>query len=149
VKTYSAKPEDIQRRWYIVDAEGLTLGRMATTIATVLRGKHKAIFTPHMDCGDYVIVINADKVVVTGNRMDEKMYYRHSGYPGGLTTESMRTVMQKNPERVITQAVQKMLPKTILSKDVMRKLKVYRGAEHPHTAQQPEVLTINNSGDRE
>jgi large subunit ribosomal protein L13 len=150
VKTYSAKPEDIQRRWYIVDAEGLTLGRMATTIATVLRGKHKAIYTPHMDCGDYVIVINADKIVVTGNRMEEKKYYHHSGYPGGLTTESMRTVMAKNPERVITQAVQKMLPKTILSKDVIRKLKVYRGAEHPHGAQQPEVLTItNNSGGRE
>jgi len=150
VKTYSAKPEDIQRRWYIVDAEGLTLGRMATTIATVLRGKHKAIYTPHMDCGDYVIVINADKIVVTGNRLEEKMYYHHSGYPGGLTTESMRTVMAKNPERVITQAVQKMLPKTILSNDVIRKLKVYRGAEHPHGAQQPEVLTItNNSGGRE
>jgi len=142
VKTYSAKPEDIVRRWYIVDAEGLTLGRMATTIASVLRGKNKAIFTPHMDCGDFVIVINADKIVVTGNRMDEKMYYRHSGYPGGLTTESMRTVMRKNPERVITQAVQKMLPKNLLSNTVIRKLKVYSGAEHPHGAQQPEVLEI-------
>ena len=142
MKTYSAKPEDIVRRWYIVDAEGLTLGRMATTIATVLRGKHKPIFTPHMDCGDFVIVINADKIVVTGNRLDEKKYYRHSGYPGGLTTESMRTVMAKNPERVITQAVQKMLPKNLLSKQVMRKLKVYSGAEHPHGAQQPEVLEI-------
>jgi large subunit ribosomal protein L13 len=142
VKTYSAKPEDIQRRWYIVDAEGLTLGRMATTIATVLRGKHKPIFTPHMDCGDFVIVINADKIVVTGNRMDEKMYYRHSGYPGGLTTESMRTVMAKNPKRVIEQAVQKMLPKNLLSKQIMRKLKVYSGTEHPHGAQQPEALAI-------
>jgi len=142
VKTYSAKPEDIQRRWYIVDAEGQTLGRISTTIASVLRGKHKAIFTPHMDCGDYVIVINADKIVVTGNRMDEKMYYRHSGYPGGLTTESMRTVMRKNPTRVITQAVQKMLPKNLLSNQVIRKLKVYSGTEHPHGAQQPEVLEI-------
>jgi large subunit ribosomal protein L13 len=149
VKTYSAKPEDIQRRWYIVDAEGQTLGRIATTIATVLRGKHKPMYTPHMDCGDYVIVINAAKVAVTGNRMEEKKYYHHSGYPGGLTTETMRAVMAKNPERVITQAVQKMLPKTILSKDVIRKLKVYRGAEHPHGAQQPEVLTINNSGNRD
>jgi len=142
VKTYSAKPEDIVRRWYIVDAEGKTLGRMATTIASVLRGKTKPIFTPHMDCGDYVIVINADKIVVTGNRMDEKMYYRHSGYPGGLTTESMRTVMRKNPTRVITQAVQKMLPKNLLSNTVIRKLKVYAGSEHPHGAQQPEVLEI-------
>jgi large subunit ribosomal protein L13 len=142
VKTYSAKPEDIVRRWYIVDADGLTLGRMATTIANVLRGKNKPIFTPHMDCGDFVIVINADKIVVTGNRLDEKKYYRHSGYPGGLTTESMRTVMAKNPERVITQAVQKMLPKNLLSKQVMRKLKVYSGTEHPHGAQQPEVLEI-------
>lgn len=142
MKTYSAKPEDIVRRWYVVDAEGKTLGRMATTIANVLRGKTKPIFTPHMDCGDFVIVINADKIVVSGNRMDEKMYYRHSGYPGGLTTESMRTVMRKNPERVITQAVQKMLPKNLLSKTIMRKLKVYSGAEHPHGAQQPEVLEI-------
>jgi large subunit ribosomal protein L13 len=142
VKTYTAKPDDIQRRWYIVDAEGKTLGRMATVIAGVLRGKGKPIFTPHMDCGDYIVVINADKVRVTGNRMDEKMYYHHSGYPGGLTTESMRTVMGKNPDRVIRQAVQKMLPKNTLSKTVMKKLKIYSGTEHPHTAQQPEVLII-------
>jgi large subunit ribosomal protein L13 len=142
VKTYSAKPEDIVRRWYIVDAEGQTLGRMATAIANVLRGKNKPIFTPHMDCGDYIIVINADKVGVTGNRMDEKMYHRHSGYPGGLTSETMRTVMGKNPDRVIRQAVQKMLPKTTLSKQIIKKLKVYSGTEHPHTAQQPEVLVI-------
>src|SRR5687767_4333981 len=110
---------------------------MATTIANVLRGKNKPIFTPHMDCGDFVIVINADKIVVTGNRMDEKMYYRHSGYPGGLTAENMRTVMRKNPERVIKQAVQKMLPKNLLSNQVIRKLKIYSGTEHPHGAQQP------------
>jgi large subunit ribosomal protein L13 len=142
VKTYTAKPEDIQRRWYIVDAEGKTLGRMATVIANILRGKNKPIFTPHMDCGDYIVVINADKVAVTGNRMDEKMYYHHSGYPGGLTTESMRTVMGKNPDRVIRQAVQKMLPKNTLSKQVLKKLKIYSGTEHPHGAQQPEVLVI-------
>lgn len=142
MKTYSAKAEDIQRRWYIVDAEGKSLGRMATQIATVLRGKHKAMFTPHMDCGDYVIVINAEKIGVTAKRLDEKMYYRHSGYPGGLTTESMRTVMAKRPERIISEAVRRMLPKNLLSKQVMRKLKVYAGSEHPHGAQMPEVLEI-------
>jgi len=142
VKTYSAKEGDIQRSWYVVDAEGKTLGRIATVIATVLRGKHKPMYTPNMDCGDFVIVINADKVAVTGNRMDEKMYHHHSGYPGGLTSQSMRTVMSKYPERVIQQAVQKMLPKTILSKSVIKKLKVYAGAEHPHAAQHPQVLEI-------
>jgi len=138
VKTYSAKADDIQRHWYVVDAEGLTLGRIATSIATVLRGKHKAIFTPHMDCGDYVIVVNAEKVAVTGNRMDKKMYYHHSGYPGGLKAENMRQVMQKRPDRVIRQAVQKMLPKNDLSRQILRKLKVYAGPEHPHGAQNPE-----------
>jgi large subunit ribosomal protein L13 len=138
VKTYSAKADDIQRHWYVVDAEGKTLGRIATNIATVLRGKHKAIFTPHMDCGDYVIVVNAEKVAVTGNRMDEKMYYHHSGYPGGLRAENMRQVIQKHPDRVIRQAVQKMLPKNDLSRQIIRKLKVYAGPEHPHSAQNPE-----------
>jgi len=138
VKTYSAKADDIQRHWYVVDAEGLTLGRIATSIATVLRGKHKAIFTPHMDCGDYVIVVNAEKVAVTGNRMDKKMYYHHSGYPGGLKAENMRQVMQKRPDRVIRQAVQKMLPKNDLSRQILRKLKIYAGPEHPHGAQNPE-----------
>lgn len=138
MKTYSAKADDIQRHWYVVDAEGLTLGRIATSIATVLRGKHKAIFTPHMDCGDYVIVVNAEKVAVTGNRMDKKMYYHHSGYPGGLKAENMRQVMQKRPDRVIRQAVQKMLPKNDLSRQILRKLKVYAGPEHPHGAQNPE-----------
>ena len=138
MKTYSAKADDIQRHWYVVDAEGLTLGRIATSIATVLRGKHKAIFTPHMDCGDYVIVVNAEKVAVTGNRMDKKMYYHHSGYPGGLKAENMRQVMQKRPDRVIRQAVQKMLPKNDLSRQILRKLKIYAGPEHPHGAQNPE-----------
>lgn len=138
MKTYSAKADDIQRNWYVVNAEGKTLGRIASSIATVLRGKHKAIFTPHMDCGDYVIVVNAEKVAVTGNRMDEKMYYRHSGYPGGLRAEKMRDVILKHPDRVIRQAVQKMLPKNDLSRTVIRKLKIYAGPEHPHSAQHPE-----------
>lgn len=142
MKTYSAKAEDIQRRWYIVDAEGKRLGRMATQIANVLRGKHKPMFTPHMDCGDYVIVINAEKLDISAKRLDEKMYHRHSGYPGGLTSESMRTVMAKRPERVVSEAVRRMLPKNLLSKQIMRKLKVYAGSEHPHGAQMPEVLEI-------
>ncbi len=142
MKTFSAKNEDIVRKWYIVDAEGKTLGRMATVIATTLRGKHKPEFTPHVDCGDFVIVINAEKVHVTGNRMDEKMYYRHSGYPGGLTSQTMRDVLQRQPERVVMQAVQKMLPKNALSRAVIKKLKVYAGTEHPHAAQKPDVLEL-------
>jgi large subunit ribosomal protein L13 len=143
MKTYSARHEDIVRKWYIVDAEGKTLGRMATVIATKLRGKHKPEFTPHVDCGDYVIVINAEKVHVTGNRMDEKMYYRHSGYPGGLTAQTMRDVLQRQPERVVKQAVQKMLPKNALSRAVIKKLKIYAGPEHPHAAQNPDVMELS------
>ncbi len=143
MKTYSAKEVEVIRKWYVVDAEGQTLGRMATVIATVLRGKNKPMFTPHVDCGDYVIVVNADKFQVTGKRMDEKMYYRHSGYPGGLKAESLRTVMKTKPEMAIMQAVRKMLPKNALSRQVIQKLKVYSGPEHPHAAQHPEVLEIS------
>ncbi|MBN1313257.1 MAG: 50S ribosomal protein L13 [Anaerolineae bacterium] len=140
MKTYSAKKEDIVRQWYVVDATDQTLGRMATQIATILRGKHKPIFTPHLDCGDYVIVINAEKIRVTGNKLDEKFYYRHSGYPGGLKSISLRDQLQRFPDRVITEAVRRMLPKNLLALQILKKLKVYAGPEHPHSAQNPEPL---------
>lgn len=142
VKTYSAKKEDIERQWFIVDATDQTLGRMATQIATILRGKHKPIFTPHIDTGDYVIVVNAEKIHVTGNRLDEKMYYRHSGYPGGLKTKSLREMLKDKPEYVISEAVRRMLPKNNLGRLMLKKLKVYEGPEHPHEAQQPVALEI-------
>ena len=140
MKTYSAKPGDIERSWYLVDADGQTLGRMASQIASILRGKHKPIFTPHMDCGDYVIVVNAEKVHVTGNRLDDKMYYRHSGYPGGLKQTSLREMLKTRPERVIEEAVRRMLPKNNLGRHMLKKLKVYAGPEHQHQAQNPEPL---------
>ena len=140
MKTYSAKPGDIERSWYVVDADGQTLGRMASQIATILRGKHKPIFTPHMDCGDYVVVVNAEKIHVTGNRLDNKMYYRHSGYPGGLKTTSLRVMLQTKPERVIEEAVRRMLPKNNLGRHMLKKLRVYAGPEHQHQAQNPEPL---------
>lgn len=140
MKTYSAKAEDIERKWFVVDAEGKTLGRMASRIATVLRGKHKPIFTPHVDCGDYVVVINAEKIHVTGKRMDEKRYYRHSGYPGGLKSRSLREMLATRPEVVISEAVRRMLPKSNLGRHMLKKLKVYAGPEHPHQAQNPEML---------
>lgn len=142
MKTYTAKPEDIEREWFLVDAEGKTLGRLAAEIAKVLRGKHKPIYTPHLDCGDYVIVVNADKVRVTGQKLDQKMYYRHSGYPGGLTSINLRDQLQKHPERVLEAAVRGMLPKNPLGRKMFRKLKVYAGDSHPHQAQQPKVLEI-------
>lgn len=140
LKTYSAKPDEIVRRWFVVDAADQTLGRLSTHIATILRGKHKPMFTPHMDCGDYVVVVNADRVRVTGNKLEEKMYYHHSGYPGGLRATSVRSQLVKHPERVIMTAVRRMLPKNLLAKKVIRKLKVYGGPEHPHAAQNPEEL---------
>ena len=140
MKTYSAKPGDIERSWYIVDADGQTLGRMASQIASILRGKHKPMFTPHMDCGDYVIVVNAEKVHVTGNRLDDKMYYRHSGYPGGLKQTPLREMLKTRPERVIEEAVRRMLPKNNLGRHMLKKLKVYAGPEHQHQAQNPESL---------
>ena len=144
MKTYSAKPEDIERKWYVVDATGLTLGRMASQIATILRGKHKPIFTPHMDVGDFVIVINAEKIHVTGNRLDDKLYYRHSQYPGGLRSKTLRQMLAQNPERVVELAVKRMLPKNSLGRTTFKKLRVYAGPEHPHEAQQPEPLELNN-----
>jgi large subunit ribosomal protein L13 len=140
VKTYSAKKEDIVRRWYVVDATDQTLGRMATQIANVLRGKTKPIYTPHLDCGDYVIVINAEKVRLTGHKLDEVFHHHHSGYPGGLTSISLRDQLRRHPDRVISEAVRRMLPKNLLSNEVLKKLKVYKGPEHPHTAQNPEPL---------
>jgi large subunit ribosomal protein L13 len=130
------------RRWYVVDATDQTLGRLATRLAVVLRGKHKPMFTPHLDCGDYVIVVNCEKIRVTGNKLDDKMYYRHSGYPGGLKETTLRVQLQKHPERVITDAVRRMLPKNLLSEQVILKLKVYAGPEHPHQAQNPEALAL-------
>ena len=141
-KTYSAKPSEIEHNWYVVDAEGKTLGRLATEIAKILRGKHKPIYTPHMDTGDFVIVINADKVRVTGKRLDQKFYYRHSGYIGGLKSVSLRRMLETHPERVIEHAVKGMLPKTRLGRQMYKKLKVYASPEHPHQAQQPKPLEL-------
>jgi len=142
VKTYTARAEDIEREWFLVNAEGKTLGRLASEIAQVLRGKHKPIYSPHLDCGDYVIVVNAEKVRVTGRKLDQKMYYRHTGYPGGIKSISLRNQLQKHPERVLEAAVRGMLPKNRLGRKTMRKLKVYAGDSHPHQAQQPKVLEL-------
>jgi len=138
IKTYSAKASELEPRWYVIDAEGQILGRLATRIAQILRGKHKPIFTPHLNSGDFVIVINAEKIRVTGKRLDQKMYYRHSQYPGGLKTESLRQVLgRKHSDRVIQHAVKGMLPHNRLGDDMMDRLKVYGGPKHPHQAQKP------------
>ncbi|MFP6826951.1 MAG: 50S ribosomal protein L13 [Pseudohongiellaceae bacterium] len=142
MKTYSAKPHEIDQKWLLVDAEGQTLGRMATAIATRLRGKHKPEYTPHIDTGDFVVVINADKVRVTGNKAKDKIYHSHSGFPGGLKSISFERLLGKAPERVIKQAVKGMLPRNSLGRAMFKKLKVYAGAEHPHTAQQPESVHL-------
>jgi len=142
VKTFSAKPEDIERKWFVVDAQGQTLGRLATRIASVLRGKHKPVYTPHLDCGDYVIVVNADKIHVTGQKLEQKTYYRHSGYPGGLRQVSLRRQLQVHPDRVIEAAVRGMLPHNRLGRKMFKKLKIYAGPTHPHEAQQPTALEL-------
>lgn len=142
MKTFVAKPESVKRDWYVVDAEGKTLGRIATEIARRLRGKHKAEYTPHVDTGDYIIVVNAEKVVVTGNKTQDKMYYAHSGFPGGLKSINFEKLQAKKPEMIIEKAVKGMLPKGPLGREMYRKLKVYAGAEHAHVAQQPQVLDI-------
>ena len=142
MKTYSAKPHEVDQKWLLVDAEGQTLGRMATAIATRLRGKHKAEYTPHVDTGDFVVVINADKVTVTGNKAKDKIYYSHSGFPGALKSISFEKLLGKAPERVIKLAVKGMLPRNSLGRAMFKKLKVYAGAEHPHTAQQPESVHL-------
>ena len=142
MKTYSAKPLELKQNWLIVDAEGQTLGRMATAIATRLRGKHKAEYTPHVDTGDYVVVINAEKVKVTGNKAKDKLYHSHSGYPGGLKSVPFENLIDKSPEKVIKLAVKGMLPRTPLGRTMFKKLKVYAGSEHPHGAQQPQALEL-------
>ena len=142
MKTYTARAEDMEREWFLVNAEGKTLGRLASEIAQVLRGKHKPIYTPHLDCGDFVIVVNAEKVRVTGRKLDQKMYYRHTGYPGGIKSISLRNQLQKHPERVLEAAVRGMLPKNRLGRKMFKKLKVYAGNSHPHQAQQPKALEL-------
>jgi large subunit ribosomal protein L13 len=138
MSTYVAKPAEVERSWFVVDASEFELGRLATRIATVLRGKHKPTFTPHVDTGDFVVVINADQVKLTGRKLDTKHYHRYSGYPGGLRSLDARSVRAEDPERVIRQAVKGMLPKNRLSRQVITKLKVYGGADHPHAAQKPQ-----------
>jgi large subunit ribosomal protein L13 len=140
--TVSAKPAEVRREWYVVDADGKTLGRLASEIARRLKGKHKPIFTPHVDTGDYIIVVNAGKVRVTGNKLKDKMYYRHTGYIGNMKSISLEKQLDKHPERVIETAVRGMLPRNPLGRAMMKKLRVFGGAEHPHTAQQPTPLEI-------
>lgn len=142
MKTFSAKPAEVTRDWYVVDAAGKTLGRIATEIAVRLRGKHKPCYTPHVDTGDYIIVINAEKVAVTGNKFTDKMYHRYTGYVGNLKSISFDKLQQQKPERIIEEAVKGMLPKNALGRQMYRKLKVYKGAQHAHGAQQPKVLEI-------
>ncbi|MDO8546496.1 MAG: 50S ribosomal protein L13 [Nitrospirales bacterium] len=141
-RTYSAKEADITRKWYVVDAEGKTLGRLATQVAIVLRGKHKPTFTPHVDTGDHVIVVNAEKIHLTGDKVRQKTYYRHSGYPGGLKSETVKDLLERKPYVIVERAIKGMLPKTKLGKQIGRKLNVYAGPTHPHKAQQPEALAV-------
>jgi large subunit ribosomal protein L13 len=142
MKTFSAKLSDIDRKWYVVDANGKVLGRLASEISMVLRGKHKPIFTPHMDTGDFVIVVNAEKVKLTGNKLKDKKYYSHTGYPGGLKETTAGKLLNEKPERVLISAVRGMLPKNRLGRQLIKKLKIYAGPEHPHTAQNPTVLNV-------
>ena len=142
MKTYSAKAESVERDWYVVDAAGKTLGRLATEVATRLRGKHKPEYTPHVDTGDYIVVVNAEKVTVTGNKAKNKIYYSATEYPGGIKDISFEKLLDKAPERVLQSAVKGMLPKGPLGREMFRKLKIYVGAEHPHTAQQPQTLEL-------
>jgi large subunit ribosomal protein L13 len=142
MRTYNAKPGEVERRWYVVDADGQTLGRLATRIADTLRGKDKAQYTPHVDTGDFVVVVNAEKVVVTGNKLDQKRYYRHSGYPGGLRSRTLREQLERRPTEVIRKAVKGMLPRNRLARQQINKLKIYAGPEHPHEAQAPQPLEV-------
>jgi large subunit ribosomal protein L13 len=143
VKTFSAKPSDLEKRWFLIDAEGLVLGRLASLIAVRLRGKHKPSYTPHMDCGDTIVVVNAAKVAITGNKRKDSIFYWHTGYPGGIKGKSQGEILAgKYPERVLQKAVERMIPRGPLGRRVMRNLKVYAGPEHPHTAQKPEPLAV-------
>jgi large subunit ribosomal protein L13 len=145
VRTYTPKPSDIQRVWYEIDADGAVLGRLASEVARVLRGKHKAMFAPHMDTGDHVIITNAAKVVMTADKAGKKLSYRHSGYPGGLKTRTYAELLDKRPEETVRKAIKGMLPKGALGSQMLRKLKVYAGPTHPHTAQQPKPLEVDHS----
>ncbi|MGI5161233.1 50S ribosomal protein L13 [Microbispora sp. CA-102843] len=142
MRTFSPKPNDVERQWYVIDATDVVLGRLASQVATLLRGKHKPIFAPHVDTGDFVIVINADKIALSGNKLEQKKAYRHSGYPGGLRSVSYGELMEKRPDRAVEKAVRGMLPKNALGRKMGKKLKVYAGAEHPHQAQQPVPFQI-------
>lgn len=142
MNSYMAKSGSVDQKWYLVDGEGKVFGRVASQVASILRGKNKPEFTPNVDTGDFVIVVNADKLVLTGNKLDQKMYYRHSGYPGGLKKTSYREMMQNKPELAFTEAVRRMLPKNTLGKKMLTKLRVYKGAEHGHAAQKPELLEL-------
>ena len=143
-RTWNAKPGEVARRWYVVDAEGQTLGRLATRVADTLRGKGKPEYTPHVDTGDFVVVVNAEKIRVTGNKLDQKLYYRHSGYPGGLRSRTLREQLDRRPTEVLRKAVKGMLPRNKLASAQIGKLKIYAGPEHPHSAQSPEPLTLEN-----
>jgi large subunit ribosomal protein L13 len=142
VKSYMARPLEVERRWYVVDAEGKTLGRLATEIAKVLRGKNKPQYTPHIDTGDFVVVVNAEKVVVTGRKAEQKVYRRHSGYPGGLKTTTYERMMERQPTEILRRAVKGMMPKSRLARQQLRKLKIYAGPEHPHAAQSPQEFEV-------
>ena len=142
MKTYSAKPLEVERKWYVIDAEGKTLGRLATVCANLLRGKTKPNYTPNVDTGDFVIVINAEKLVFTGKKLDQKIHYRHSGYPGGLKMTKYRDLMENKPEFALYEAVRRMLPKNKLGRKMLKKLRIYRGAEHDHAAQKPEAIEL-------
>ena len=146
MKSYMAKAETMERKWYIVDAEGMVLGRLASQVAAILRGKHKPIYTPHVDCGDHVIIINADKVVLTGKKLDEKLYRHHSSYPGGLKEVKYRDLMAKKPEFAVYEAIRCMMPKGPLGRQMLTKVRIYRGSEHKQAAQKPEVLVLKQSG---
>lgn len=141
-KTFMANAQNITRKWYVVDATDAVLGRIATEVASILRGKHKPTFTPHVDCGDYVIIVNAEKIALTGNKLEDKKYYRHSGYPGGLKVRNAKTMLEKQPTKVLEKAIRGMLPKNSLGENMYRKLFVYTGADHPHQAQKPEALNL-------
>lgn len=142
MKTYMAKGETVERKWYVVDASGMVLGRLASQVATILRGKHKPIYTPHVDTGDHVVVVNAEKIVLTGNKLDQKKYYHHTGYPGGLKETTYRVLINTKPEFVIHEAVRRMMPKGPLGRKMLKKLRVYSGSEHNHEAQMPETLKL-------
>ena len=143
MKTFSAKPADIEKKWLLVDAEGVVLGRLASQIALILRGKHKPSYTPHMDCGDNVVVVNAGKIHLTGKKMSDKIYYRHTGYPGGIKSRTAGEILAgKYPERVVQKAIERMIPHGPLGRRQLKNLRVYAGAEHPHEAQQPEILDV-------